>query len=202
MVGVVLLPSQFSVRISSGGELRPSRRHHGQCPFSPVLKFPSSCHNHWLLLFFDALLDSFFEVGVLHGRRHPLLVVDLLVHIRLGAVAPLSHQDVQLHCAGNQHSFQLCPEEQSEKLLQVQSSPDTQADQRCEVAMRHRGHKFYLRNELVARAVDRVDVDQRLQHNVQLLEVLRFLGVPDRPDVVVDVQSEIFSNRSNVLIPS
>ena len=68
--------------------------------------------------------------------------------------------------------------------------------------MRHRGHKFYLRNKLVARAVDRVDVDQRLQHNVQLLEVLRFLRVPDRPDVVVDVQPEIFSNGSNVLIPS
>ena len=157
---------------------------------------------HWLLHFFDALLDSFFEVRVLHGRRHPLLVVDLLVHIRLGAVAALSHQDVQLHCAGNQHSFQLCPGEQSEKLLQVQSSPDTQADQRCEVAMRHRGHKLYLCNELVARAVDRVDVDQRLQHNVQLLEVLRFLRVPDRSDVVVDVQPEIFSNGSNVLIPS
>ena len=75
----------------------------------------------WLLLFFDTLLNSFFEVGVLHGRRHPLLVVDLLVHIRLGAVAPLSHQDVQLHCAGNQHSFQLCPGEQSEKLSQVQN---------------------------------------------------------------------------------
>ena len=68
--------------------------------------------------------------------------------------------------------------------------------------MRHRGHKLYLCNELVARAVDRVDVDQRLQYNVQLLKVLRFLRVPDRPDVVVDVQSEIFSNGSNVLIPS
>ena len=68
--------------------------------------------------------------------------------------------------------------------------------------MRHRGHKLYLCNELVARAVDRVDVDQRLQHNVQLLEVLRFLRVPDRSDVVVDVQPEIFSNGSNVLIPS
>ena len=101
VVGVVLLPSQFLVQMSSGGELRPSHRHHGQCPFSPVLKFPSSCHSHRLLLFFDALLYCFFEVGILHGRRHPLLVVDLLVHIRLGAVAPLSYQDVQLHCAGN-----------------------------------------------------------------------------------------------------
>ena len=101
VVGVVLLPLQFLVQMSSYGELRPSHRHHGQCPFSPVLKFPSSCHSHRLLLFFDALLYRFFEVGVLHGRRHPLLVVDLLVHIRLGAVAPLSHQDVQLHCAGN-----------------------------------------------------------------------------------------------------
>ena len=88
------------------------------------------------------------------------------------------------------------------RYCEVQSSPDTQANQSCEVAMRHRGHKFYLRNKLVARAVDRVDVDQRLQHNVQLLEVLRFLRVPDRPDVVVDVQSEVFSNGSNVLIPS
>ena len=117
-------------------------------------------------------------------------------------MAALSHQDVQLHCAGNQHSFQLCPIELGEKLLQVQNSPDTQADQSCQVAMRHGGHKFYLRNKLVARAVDRVDVDQRLQYHVQLLKVLRFLRVPDRPDVVVDVKSEVFSNGSNVLIPS
>ena len=68
--------------------------------------------------------------------------------------------------------------------------------------MRHRGHEFYLRNKLVARAVDRVDVDQRLQHHVQLLKVLRFFRVPDRSDVVIDVQSEVFSNGSNVLIPS